>query len=155
MNERKRHPLLAWDIIAWRLFGNEYSIHNLTKIATENKWVNVASVIKMFTTNEFAVVVTNAQQQIQYVNQSFATMTEYEAYEVMNKKPAFLQQNDGRNNAVNISIGNKIKAGQEAKGKLINYRKSGVAYHCNIHIIPLKNKTGKIVNYIAFEKEVA
>jgi PAS domain S-box-containing protein len=155
MNDSKQHPLLAWDIIAWRLFGNEYAIDNLTRIAAENKWANAGAVIKMFTSNQFAVVVTNAQQQIQYVNQAFAAMTEYEAYEVLHKHPSFLQQNDSRNTAANTSIGNKIKAGQEAKGQLVNYRKSGIAYNCSIHIIPLKNKAGKIVNYIAFEKEVA
>jgi PAS domain S-box-containing protein len=155
MNEHKQHPLLAWDIIAWRLFGNEYAMDNLTRIAEENKWVNAARVIKMFTSNQFAVVVTNAQQQIQYVNQSFAAMTEYEAHEVLHKHPAFLQQNDNRNAAANESIGNKIKEGQQAKAQLINYKKSGIAYNCSVHIIPLKNKAGKIVNYIAFEKEVA
>ena len=155
MNDSKQHPLLAWDIIAWRLFGNEYAMDNLTRIAEENKWVNVARVIKMFASNQYAVVVTNEAQQIQYVNQSFTAMTEYEAHEVLHKSPAFLQHNDSRNTAANTSIGDKIKAGLEAKGQLINYRKSGIAYNCSIHIIPLKNKAGKIVNYIAFEKEVA
>lgn len=155
MNDSKQHPLLAWDIIAWRLFGNEYAMDNLTRIAEENKWVNTGTVIKMFASNKFAVVVTDVHQQIQYVNQSFAVMTEYEAHEVLHKTPAFLQQNDKRNAAANESIGNKIKAGKQAKAQVINYKKSGTAYNCSIHIIPLKNKAGKIVNYIAFEKEVA
>lgn len=115
MNYSKQHPLLAWDIIAWRLFGNEYAMDNLNRIAAENKWVNTGAVIKMFASNQFAVVVTNMRQQIQYVNQSFAVMTEYEAHEVLHKNPAFLQQNDSRNTAANASMAINYRLGSKLK----------------------------------------
>ena len=38
---------------------------------------------------------------------------------------------------------------------LVNYRKDGTTYKCWIQASPVLDETGRVVNFIAFEKEVA
>ena len=40
------------------------------------------------------------------------------------------------------------------EGKLINYRKDGEPYWCDVRIEPIFNEQQKLVNFIAFEEEI-
>ena len=47
-----------------------------------------------------------------------------------------------------------LKNNHTFKGSLINYKKNGSAYNCQIDISPLYNTNKKLKYFLAFEKEI-
>ena len=52
-------------------------------------------------------------------------------------------------------IGNAVKNKMAFEATILNYRKDGSTYNCWIKGAPIKDNKGNVVNFIAFEREVA
>jgi PAS domain S-box-containing protein len=100
-----------------------------------------------------ALVVTDSDQSILWVNQGFTKMTGYSKKYAVGKKPNFLQ---GKNTNVSSrnSIRRKIKNFEIITTKLINYRKNNEEYLCEVTIVPLFNKDFTTAHFIALEREI-
>ena len=99
-----------------------------------------------------AVVVTNPQQQITWVSKGFTRMTGYGAQEAYARKPSFLQ-GEKTLPETRQEIRRRLARREAFEGTLINYRKSGVAYACEVHIFPVLDHQNQLVNFIALEKD--
>ena len=100
-----------------------------------------------------AVVITDAEARIQYVNRSFTTITGYTAEEVIGRNPRLLKS--GRQDPAFYSqMWETILAGRVWQGELINRRKDGSHYTEEIAITPVRNSDGAITNYIAVKRDV-
>ncbi|MDX1941192.1 MAG: PAS domain-containing protein [Saprospiraceae bacterium] len=97
-----------------------------------------------------AVIVTDAQRRILWVNEDFTEMTGYTLSEVIGKKPSILQGPKSEPDAVK-----RIRKGLESqtsiKDTITNYRKNGEAYPCKLVIHPIYDPDHKLTNFIAFE----
>lgn len=97
-----------------------------------------------------AVIVTDEQRKILWVNEGFTTITGYTLSEVLGKKPSILQGPGTEQDAIR-----RIRKGLESqaifKEEITNYRKNGEAYPCKLVIHPIFNEVRKLTNYIAFE----
>ncbi|MDI9879523.1 PAS domain-containing protein [Flectobacillus longus] len=102
---------------------------------------------------QHAVVITNVQQTIQWVNHGFANMTGYQIQEALGKKPSFLQGKE-TDPLTRSAIKACLLEEKKFEGKLINYRKDGEPYWCDVRIEPIFNEHQKLVNFIAFEEEI-
>ena len=101
-----------------------------------------------------AVIITDAQGQILYVNEGFERITEYSKEEVMGKKPgSFLQGPD-----TNPEHVRRIREGLESKKpfsqEIVNYSKSGKPYWLSISITPVFDERGLVEKFIAIESEI-
>lgn len=80
-------------------------------------------------------------------------MTGYSESFARGRNPRFLQGKDTCSETKE-RIRLQLKEGKSFKESVINYRKNGSSYRCELEIFPLKNPLGDIKAYLAVEKEV-
>lgn len=97
-----------------------------------------------------AVILTDKQRNIQWVNSDFTEITGYELREVRGKKPSVLQ---GVNTEPHIveDIKKSLNELIPIKTEITNYRRNGEEYLCKLVIYPIFDEGGEHTNYIAFE----
>lgn len=108
--------------------------------------------------SQTAVVVTDGDLSdpgptILYVNQAFERMTGYGSAELVGRSPRLLQ-GEKTSLATRRALARALRMGQRKAVTLINYRKSGEAYRCEIEVYPILNKDGSLANVVALEREV-
>lgn len=149
-------PLLSWDLYmegynrqmtaATQRLEREKVLGFAEKFNWEND-LNLA-----FSENEYdALIITDLNQNIIWVNEGFSTMTGYSKSFAMNRTPKFLQGKETLEESKN-RIRKKILQQVPFKEIIINHKKDGTAYSCEVKIIPLISD--KPTHFIAFEKEV-
>lgn len=103
--------------------------------------------------NYDALVLTDKEQTILWVNSGFEKMTGYESKEALGKKPTFLQ-GEGTSEESKAKLRKGIINGHLAKSTLLNYRKNGDPYICQISILPLKSSNRTTSHFLAVEREI-
>lgn len=110
--------------------------------------------------DEFAlgVIVTDGELSGQgprmlYVNQAFERMTGYSAKEVLGRTPRMLQ-GEKTSLAGRKALAQALRRAVPHKTSLVNYRKNGESYICEINVFPVCDTYGRLVNAIAIEREV-
>ncbi len=161
MNQKSRTlqgPLKCWDIYSMHLaqqainFDKEKEIEILKTYQAKFDWF--FDVEDLLTNNKFeALVLTDLEQEIQWVNKGFTKMTGYSFKYAKGKKPNFLQGENTSPETLN-NIRNYLKRGVHFKESIVNYRKNGEMYHCSIEVYPLKNSNDITTHLLALEKEV-
>ena len=100
-----------------------------------------------------AIVITDANANIQYVNPAFAAMTGYSAEEAVGRNPRFLKSGS-QDPGYYKGLWQTIQAGDVWRGRLINRRKDGSDYREEMIITPVRDARGEITNYIALKQDV-
>ena len=99
------------------------------------------------------VVVTDAHGLIQYVNPAFEKVTGYSRQEALGQNPRVLKS--GKHDAEFYRrMWGLLAAGETWSGHLINKRKDGTLYEEDATISPVRDASGKIVNYVAVKRDV-
>ncbi len=97
-----------------------------------------------------AVIVTDSQRRIIWVNEDFTHITGYALSEVLGKKPNILQGAKSEQEVIR-----RIRKGLEdqmpIKDTITNYRKNGEEYPCKLVIHPIFDTERTLTNFIAFE----
>ncbi|WP_190810195.1 PAS domain-containing protein [Flagellimonas sp. S3867] len=133
---------------------NLHDLKNLTHLAAKKNWHGALSIRDQILRKEHVVVVTDPNLNIVYASQNMYGMNGYRPTEVLGKKPSMFQgaeTNEETRKLVSMAIKNR----EPFEVVLVNYRKNGAPYKCWIQGSPIFDKKGKVVNFIAFEKEVA
>lgn len=100
-----------------------------------------------------AVVLTDPDGVIQWVNRAFIRLTGYTANEVLGNQPRLL--NSGRHSPEFYqSMWQTIRAGGVWHGDLINKRKDGSLYPEEMTIAPVADESGAITHFIAIKQDV-
>lgn len=102
-----------------------------------------------------AVIITNTQGQIEWVNEGFVRITGYYLSEVQGKKPgSFLQGNETNPQTIK-AIRQAIKTLQPFDGEIFNYKKDGKGYWLSISITPIYHpNTSQLQGFIAVESDI-
>lgn len=100
-----------------------------------------------------AVMITDKNGNIEYVNKHFSFVTGYTKEEVIGRNPKFLKSGM-QNQEFYRGMWKTILAGQEWKGELANRKKEGTIYWESTSIAPIKDKDGAIVNFIAIKEDI-
>lgn len=105
-----------------------------------------------------AVVLTDARldapgPHILYVNAAFTRMTGYTAEEVLGRNPRMLQGPATRPLSVR-QVSRALRREGRFHGHVVNHRKNGEEYICEIDVRPVLNEAGERVYYLALEQEV-
>jgi PAS domain S-box-containing protein len=100
-----------------------------------------------------AIVITDTEGTILYVNPAFEKTTGYSREEAIGKNPRILQS--GKHPKQFYSdLWNTIKHGEIWSGKFFNKRKDGTLYEEDSTISPVLNSEGKIVNFVAVKRDI-
>jgi len=100
-----------------------------------------------------AVLITDNQGMIEYVNRKFCQVTGYPPEEAIGKNPRILKS-DATHRDVFDDLWRTILSGKEWRGELLNRRKSGEVYWSIASISPLYNDNGEITNFIANVEDI-
>ena len=99
-----------------------------------------------------AVVMTDTQRRITWVNAGFERITGYSAAEALGRNPAFLQS-DLTDKATVDRMRDAFVRGQTFRGEILNRSKQGRDYWLDIEIQPLTESDGTLSGYMAIESD--
>ncbi|MEO5346154.1 MAG: ATP-binding protein [Magnetococcus sp. YQC-9] len=101
-----------------------------------------------------AVMITNPQGLIEYVNPQFTLLTGYSAEESMGRDPGFLKS--GKTPASTYkNLWESIAAGQVWRGELHNRRKDGTTYWELNTISTIQDRESGTIHYVAIKEDVS
>ncbi len=104
--------------------------------------------------NPASVVITNTQGVIEYVNKKFLAVSGYIQDELIGKVIRILKPGHV-NDDIYVDIWNRLFAGLVWKGEHQNRTKAGDKYWESVQISPIKNREGKITNYILMSEDIS
>jgi len=102
------------------------------------------------------IIISDATQPdnpIIYANAGFEKLTGYSRQEVLGKNCRFLQGEETDAQTV-LEIRQAVDNGRECRVDILNYRKDGSRFWNRLSITPLRDKDGKVVNFIGVQFDV-
>lgn len=150
-------PISSWDLFA-PFFQNMCKSYNdittLTGLAKDNKWSYEERFHQELLEKNTVIIVTDPELKIVHASQNVSEMNGYRRDEILGKKPKMFQ---GEKTCKETSqrIRKAVQSKKPFEAVILNYRKDGTTYKCWIKGEPVFNTSGQVVNFIAYEKEVA
>ncbi len=102
------------------------------------------------------VVITDALQDgmpIIYTNPAFERLTGYGAAEILGRNCRFLQ-GPATDPVETGKLRAAIANGQECRVTLLNYRKDGTTFWCEVHLAPVFDRRGRLRQYVGVQNDV-
>ncbi len=151
------YPISSLDIYAHHygtLCKNLQDVKLLGDIAKSRKWQMDVPFRSEIMDKDYVVVVTDTKLNIVYASQNIYLMNGYRPEEIIGLQPKMFQGAETCE-TTKKEVSQAIKNREGFEATLINYRKDGSTYKCWIKGSPVFDRDGKVVNFIAFEREVA
>ncbi|HAI41806.1 MAG TPA: histidine kinase, partial [Maribacter sp.] len=124
-------------------------------LVSTNSWnIDTSILDRKLRTEKNIVVVTDTHLNIVFATKNMWNMSQYRPDEIVGKNPKMFQGDLTSNSTLNI-VSKAVKEKNPFEVTVVNYRKDGTTYNCKIQGEPVFDYNGKVVNFIAFEKEVA
>jgi two-component system, cell cycle sensor histidine kinase and response regulator CckA len=99
------------------------------------------------------IVVTDSEGTIIYVNPTFEETSGYPRQEALGRNPRILKSGQ-HDRAFYRKMWETLLAGQVWRGRLTNRRKDGTLYEETATISPIRDESGRIVNYVAVKRDI-
>lgn len=154
---RKKDGSPFWSLLTLRPTHFEGEAVNLAWIydITERKAVEekLKLTAKVVETASEAVVITNARNQIEFINPAFTAITEYTAEEVLGQNPKMLQS--GRHDAdFYRDMWRVMEETGRWQGEIWNRRKSGEFYAEWLSIVAIRDDGGNLTHHVAVFSDI-
>jgi len=146
-------PLISWGFSA-AFYAEIKNIvldtHKISNLALDKKWKNIDWDFKN-KLEEKVILITDAKLNIVFASHNMYKMNGYVEEEVLGQSPKMFQ---GKETIMKTSneIREAITLQQPFVKQVLNYKKNGELYYCNIEGFPIFNKKRELVNFIAFEQ---
>ncbi len=101
-----------------------------------------------------AIIITNADGNIEYVNPAFTEKNGYSFDEVLGKNPGFLRSGELDSSIYN-DLWDTITRGKTWRGELHNKTKNGSTYWEMASIGPVKTSRGRVSHYVAVKEDIS
>ena len=99
------------------------------------------------------VLITDTGGSIEYVNPAFEVVTGYAAQEVLGKNPRILKSGK-HDKAFYRDLWETVSGGRIWRGQIVNKRKDGIFYTDSTTISPVRDDSGRIINYVAVKRDI-
>ncbi len=131
----------------------EEDVENLNTLATTHNWdFDLGFLKKEMRKPRKTILVTQTDRKIVYATQYFEVMTGYNREEVFGRKPDFLQ-GPGTDKKTTQIISKALDIPEKVTSTVVNYKKDGTPYFCDIDIFPVFDRKQQLVNFLAVEQE--
>ncbi len=100
-----------------------------------------------------AVIVTNREGVIEYINSAFESVTGYSRAEAVGQTPSLVKSGK-HDKEFYAELWRTILAGQVYRNIFINRRKDGLLYHEEKTITPIKDDQGRITHFVSTGKDI-
>jgi diguanylate cyclase (GGDEF)-like protein/PAS domain S-box-containing protein len=101
-----------------------------------------------------AIVITDAQGRIEYVNSRYERLTGHQASEMIGQLPSYMRSGE-MPIEVYRDLRAKINRGLEWCGEFINKRKGGDRFWERVSISPVKDEHGHISHFVAVKEDIS
>ncbi len=101
-----------------------------------------------------AIVITDRDGTVSYVNPAFGTLTGYEETEASGKNLGDLVKSDVHDRAFYANLWETILAGRVWSGEIVNRRKNGRHYVEHQTITPVRDSSGEIGHFVAIKQDM-
>ncbi len=134
--------------------GQRYFVgvtHDLTRLKrAEERLITLSAAVDQ---SPAAVMISNKDGRIEYVNNRFVHLTGYEADELIGQNPRLLQSNHTASELYR-RLWETICSGSEWRGEIQDRKKSGELYWAQETITPLRDARGEITHFLAIQEDV-
>jgi len=103
--------------------------------------------------NPVAIVITDPEGRIEYVNPQFVELTGYSLEEVRGKPPRVLKSGEIPSGMYD-NLWQTIKASQVWEGEILNRKKNGEEYWVNELIAPVLDGNGAATHFVAMQQDI-
>lgn len=135
--------------------GNVLGVHGLARDITKSKKEHLEleklSLAVQHSPN--AIIITDSNGVIEYVNPQFSIITGYTSLDVLGKKPNILKSGL-MPDTIFEDLWNTLLLGKEWRGEVHNRKKNGDLYWAQEHICPLFDDDNKVSHFIATQEDV-
>lgn len=100
-----------------------------------------------------AIVITDREANIQYVNPAFEAVTGYTFGEVLNQNPRILKSGE-KDQQFYQDMWQTLNSGKTFTGRMVNRRKDGSFFSEEATISPIFDREGQIVNFVAVKRDI-
>ncbi|MGL5113098.1 MAG: PAS domain-containing protein [Flavobacterium sp.] len=128
-------------------------IDDITSDKAKEEKLQILSSIAAVNIN--AVIISDKDGNIEWVNESFERMTGYTLDEVAGRKPGKFLQGEETNPETIAYLKDKIVKGEPFNCDILNYSKSKQKYWIRIQGQAIRDKYGKIFKFFAIEQDVS
>ncbi|MGD0230334.1 MAG: PAS domain S-box protein [Syntrophorhabdales bacterium] len=131
-------------------------IQCIARNITERKQVEM-ELVRLATAIEQAaesVIILDKSGKIQYANKAFFRISGYDREEVRGRTTAFLKSNKKDDETFYRGMLGTVSMKSVWTGRISNRKKDGSTYEAETTITPVRDKSGKVVNYVALERDV-
>lgn len=99
------------------------------------------------------IIITSTAGKIIYINPAFTTLTGYSRQEAIGRNPRLLKSGH-QDDLFYRDMWQTITAGRGWAGRFINKKKDGTIFHDETTIAPVKDKEGKVLNFVAVKRDI-
>lgn len=138
-------PLTSWE------FRNYNFLDAILFERIQTNWHTKKDYLKQSQKENRELIVTDKNFRIIFTTNTISKIGGYQRKEILGKSPIMFQ-----GAATSKDTRQKIKTAltqlKPFKEVILNYRKNGDSYWCEIEAYPMFDKNGKFLNYVALEK---
>jgi PAS domain S-box-containing protein len=98
-------------------------------------------------------VVTDKDWIVEYVNPALERITGYEASEIIGRHMRILEY-DKHDKTLYKGIQAVLNRGDTWSGRLTNRKKDGASYEAEVTTSPVRDNSGKVVNYVSIQRDI-
>ena len=142
----------VWDEKKKRLVGVIGAVQDITERKQAEEELQ-----KLYVATEqgpAAVVITDTEGNIEYVNAMFSKISGYSASEILGKQLRILKHAKKTNSDIS-QVWEAVANGLEWRGEYYNKRKDGTYYWESTLISPIKDNEGRITNFLAIQEDIS
>ena len=103
---------------------------------------------------EDLVIITDPEQRIEWVNDSFTRRTGYTLEDVRGKRPGRVLQGSKSDAGAINRIREALRRNEVVREELLNYAKNGDPYWVSVHISPIFSEEGAVQRYVSVQVDV-
>jgi PAS domain S-box-containing protein len=100
-----------------------------------------------------AVLITDPDGRIEYVNPAFETISGHPMTEVVGQTPRFLQSGEHPGEFYR-DLRETMAAGRPWRGRIINRRKDGGLFHVETTISPARDPDGRLAHFVSIQRDI-
>ncbi len=114
---------------------------------------NLRKLSKAVEQNPAAIVITDKQGKVEYVNPKFVEVTGYTSGEMIGMTPGLLKSGSKSPDEY-AAMWSTLLSGEEWTGEFLNKKKNGTFFHEHAIISPIKNSEGEITHFVAVKEDI-
>lgn len=145
--------IIQTPLVSWGFYQNGFSDQYLVN-TIQKQWSKKIDFLAATKDGQTQVLITDASFKIVFATSTLADMNGYVPAEVLGKSPGFFQ-GEGTCPETKKVIKKALLGLQPFKEVILNYKKNGETYWCEIDAQPKFDANGNFLNYIAVERLVA